>query len=179
MDFAFSSLNQDFQLESYLPSSINDWGVVLAWVLLRRLCKEKNMPIISRSQIDEWFLGRVLEEQLTKFPKEKYDLNAKDSAVLVKILVSHQNWITRDEINDPNKVIQELLKDPEVHFFLNINRYQDVLWFNEERFSIFIKAITLIALLELISTENDPYSLMKKLESVKRKWMFLRKVLSR
>ena len=166
MDFAFSSLNQDFQLESYLPSSINDWGVVLAWVLLRRLCKEKNMPIISRSRIDEWFLARVLEEQLTKFPKEKSDLDAKNSTVLVKILVSHQNWITRDKINNPNKVIQELLKDPEVHYFLNINRYQDILWFNEGQFSIFIKGITLIALLELISTENDPYSLMKKLESV-------------
>ncbi|MHA1946244.1 MAG: alpha-amylase family glycosyl hydrolase [Candidatus Hodarchaeales archaeon] len=166
MDFAFSSLDQDFQLESYLPSSINEWGVVLAWVLLRRLCKEKNMPIISRSRIDEWFLGRVLEEQLMNFPKEKYDLNAKNSAVLAKILVSHQNWITRDEINDPNKVIQELLKDPEVHYFLNINRYQDVLWFNEQQFSIFIKGITLVALLELISTENDPYSLMKKLESI-------------
>ncbi len=166
MDFSFSSPDQDFQLESYLPSSINDWGIVLAWILLRRLCKEENMPIISRSRIDELFLGRVLEEQLIKFPKEKYDLDAKNSAVLVKILVSHQNWITRDEINNPNDVVQELLKDPEVHYFLNINRYHDVLWFNEEKFIIFIKGITTIALLKLISAENDPYSLMKKLESV-------------
>ncbi|MCK4847409.1 MAG: hypothetical protein KAT16_00125, partial [Candidatus Heimdallarchaeota archaeon] len=37
---------------------------------------------------------------------------------------------------------------------------------NAERFTIFIKGITTVSLLELVSKEEDPYSLMKKLESV-------------
>ena len=71
IDFSFSGPDQDYQLETFLPSSINEWGIILAWVLLRRLCKEENMPIISRSRIDEWFFGRVLKEQMKEFPTEK------------------------------------------------------------------------------------------------------------
>jgi len=166
MDFSFSSPNQDFHLETYLPASINDWGIILAWVILRRLCKEEDMPIISRSRMDEWFLGRALEDQMKVFPTEKYDLDAKSSVVLVKILISHQNWFKGDDSDDSEQIIRHLLKDPEIQYFLKVNRYQSVLWFDAERFSAFIKGLTTIALLELVSKEDDPYSLMKKLESV-------------
>ncbi|MHA1513537.1 MAG: hypothetical protein ACTSRJ_05680, partial [Candidatus Hodarchaeales archaeon] len=130
---------------------------------------------ISRSRIDEWFLGRVLEEQLNEIPIEKYDLNAKNSVLFVKILVSNQNWFKKDNFDNPDITIRNLLKDPEVQYFLNVNRHQNVLWFNAEQFAKFIKGITTIALLELVTTEDDPYSLMKKLESVfmtYRSWNF-------
>jgi hypothetical protein len=54
----------------------------------------------------------------------------------IKILTTHQRWLEIHDADDdrPYQVLQSWLRDDEVQRFLQVNRYQDVLWFNHEAF---------------------------------------------
>jgi glycosidase len=124
-------------LQARLTDDPSIWGPLLAWTFvhtLGRVISEADFELQSRSGIDEWLLGRVLAGTL-------YDLGLDDFAVqqavtIVKLLTSHQRWFETPvpaEVR-PYHVLLSLLKDREVQHFLQVNRYQDVLWFNQEAF---------------------------------------------
>jgi hypothetical protein len=55
---------------------------------------------------------------------------------LVKILTAQHDWCRIAETGPESayRVLQTWLKDEEVHRYLGVNRYQDILWFNKESF---------------------------------------------
>jgi len=70
---------------------------------------------------------------------------------LVKILTSHQNCF---KINGEKKglayrIFKKLLEDQEVQQFLQINRYQDILWFNKEAFEMLVGWLFKIAAIDI------------------------------
>ncbi len=91
---------------------------------------EKDIHELSRSWIDEWFLGRFIIQTLTDlgFNREA----ASREVTIIKLLTSYQDWCT-DYVNTYD-LISNLLRDNEVRDFLQINRHMDVLWFNKEAF---------------------------------------------
>jgi hypothetical protein len=54
----------------------------------------------------------------------------------VKILISHHSWYDLDATGPEQayQVLASWLRDGEVQQFLQVNRYQGVLWFNHEAF---------------------------------------------
>jgi hypothetical protein len=83
--------------------------------------------------MDEWLLGKNLEDALLA-----YGLDAQQAArcvLVVQILVSHQTWF--DDLPSPSRpydLVQSLLEDAAVRRFLQVNRYEGILWFNQEAF---------------------------------------------
>src|SRR5262249_25539717 len=61
----------------------------------------------------------------------------RQSVAVIKILTSHQRWHVPEgsEKLQAYRVLETLLKDSEVQQFLQVNRYQDVLWFSHEAFA--------------------------------------------
>ncbi len=85
---------------------------------------------LSRSWIDEWFLGRFIVQTLTDLG---FDREAASRAVtIIKLLTSHQDWYKDHE--NTYDLISSLLHDNEVRDLLQINRHLDILWFNKEAF---------------------------------------------
>ncbi|MBN1483159.1 MAG: alpha-amylase [Chloroflexia bacterium] len=113
------------------------WGVLLSWLYSHRLGRasgQDDTVQIGRSWLDEWQLGKLMARALQ-------DLGLDEEAAwwrvaLVKLLVSHQDWLQRvAETPQPaQRLLNTLLRDGEVQHFLRVNRYQDVLWFNGESF---------------------------------------------
>ena len=85
---------------------------------------------LSRSWIDEWFLGRIIIQTLTDlgFDREA----ASRAATIIKLLTSYQDWFK--DYKNTYELISSLLHDNEVRDFLQINRHLDILWFNKEAF---------------------------------------------
>jgi glycosidase len=124
-------------LLSQLNSSPQVWGSLLTWVFLHGLGKiidPADYQEISRSWIDEWLLGKIIAGGLQDMQVEQ---GAAWRAVsLIKILTAQHTWCWELEKGPGTafRVLQNWLKDEEVHRYLGINRYQDILWFNKESF---------------------------------------------
>jgi glycosidase len=126
---------------NYLTANLNDdpsvWGTLLGWLFTHALgqaVSESDFEQQSRSWLDEWLLGKIIASVLR-------DLGLSDEVAwrgvtLIKLLITHQRWF---ETPAPGKkhssqVLESWLKDGETQQFLQMNRYQDVLWFNREAF---------------------------------------------
>ncbi len=126
---------------NYLTANLNDdpsvWGTLLGWLFthaLGQIVSESDFELQSRSWMDEWLLGKITARVLR-------DLGLSDEVAwrrvtLIKLLITHQRWF---ETPAPGKkqaaqVLESWLKDGETQQFLQVNRYQGVLWFNREAF---------------------------------------------
>ncbi len=112
------------------------WGALLAWVFTHRLGELVNpqqAQQISRAWIDELLLDRLIRSGLAELGLDEA-AQAK-AASLVRLMISHQTWF--EDAGDKDRlaaILERWLQDGDVQRFLQINRYQGVLWFNKEAF---------------------------------------------
>ncbi|MCP4538923.1 MAG: alpha-amylase [Chloroflexi bacterium] len=127
------------------------WSVLFGWIFthaLGQVIVETNFEQISRSWIDEWILGKILAGTLQ-------DIGLDDGAAwwavtTIKILTTHQRWFEMPASEHGKevpayRVLASWMEDDEVQQFLQVNRYQDVLWFNGETFDQLLRWMLLVA----------------------------------
>jgi hypothetical protein len=69
------------------------------------------------------------------------------------LLTAHQGWFKEKRAY---RFLESLLKDNEVQQFLQINRYNDILWFNREAFDDLLWWLRLLAAIEISSDPQRP-----------------------
>ena len=108
----------------------------------------------SRSWIDEWLLGRIFSRSLQELGCSETE--ALNSIVMIKTLVRQQQWF--ESIHPKNKsaytLLRSLLQDEDVRHFLQVNRYQNLLWFNKEAFEQLLGWLMTIAVINLKSNPD-------------------------
>ena len=88
--------------------------------------------------------------------------------MLIKLLTGHQRWfeVKLSDQQPAYQVLDSLLKDGEVQQFLQVNRHNDILWFNKEAFDELLWWLMLIAAMEISSDFLRPaIEVVKDLES--------------
>jgi hypothetical protein len=113
------------------------WGTLLNWLCVHALGEimpEPDKAAQSRTWIDEWLLGKIMAGVLQDLGATAGD--AEHAVALIKVLTTHQGWFEAGKPGPTHafQTLQALLAEGEVQRFLQINRYQDVLWFNKESF---------------------------------------------
>ncbi len=128
-------------LDEPLPlasQSTSAWPTCLGWLFthnLGQVMDEASGAQISRSWLDEWLLGKILAGT---FQDLGMDPGMRQRALLaIKLLVTHQRWFEVQPAAEAwaYRVLTTWLADRDVQQFLQVNRYQDVLWFNQESFN--------------------------------------------
>jgi len=74
-------------------------------------------------------------------------------------LIAHQHWYSNLKETGLKAQFKSWLSDPSIQTFLGVNRYQDVVWYNKERFEEFLWWLRMLALLE-ITAENYSTSII-------------------
>jgi hypothetical protein len=99
---------------------------------------EKDFAQISRTWIDEWLLGRIIATVLQDLGLDEG--SAWWAVNTVRVLNTHQRWFEIHEAADDQayRILQSWLQDDEVQRFIQVNRYQGVLWFNQEAFELLL-----------------------------------------
>ena len=118
-------------------SEIQTWGILLGWLFthaLGKMVSEEDFEQRSRSWMDEWLLSRIVDRALQDLGLD--ESSTRQSVMAIKLLITHQRWF---ELQAPQRertyrVLESWLKDEDVQRFLQVNRYQDILWFNKEAF---------------------------------------------
>jgi hypothetical protein len=150
---AINYLNQN------LVDNLAIWGTLLSWAFvhsLGRVLNEEDFEGQSRSWIDEWLLGKIIAGALRDLGLDEE--KAWRAVGVVKLLTTHQRWF---EAKAPDKgraygVLESWLQDGEVQGFLQVNRYQDVLWFDQEAFDQLLWWMLAMAAVTLSADSHRP-----------------------
>ncbi len=154
---------QHKEVVAYLTANRPDvpflWGSLLSWWCVHSLGKvvgQTGFEGQSRSWIDEWLLGKVIAGALRDLGLD--EPSAWWSVGVVKLLTSHQRWFAAqapDARARARQTLKALLQDSDVQHFLQVNRHQDVLWFNREAFEQLLWWLLLLAVIDI---STDPLS---------------------
>ena len=152
-------------LKKHMDKNPQTWVSLLTWIYIQplgRLVDESQALERSRSWVDEFLLGRIITRSVQ-------DLGIQESTSgevvsIVKFLTTQADWpyklglLERPEfksrITSIHRILQEWLRDGEIQRFLQINRYQGVLWFNRESFEGLLALMLLAGSLRVLS-ETD------------------------
>jgi glycosidase len=131
-----------------------------AWALIHpigKLSDELEYAEQSRSWLDEWSLGRILSSVVGELGADS--AVAQRAVGTLQQLVSQQNWLSQLEADQPAELLGLLLSDDAIHHLLQVNRYNDLLWFNKDAFEHLLNA--LVQLAQLTSDQADPAALQE------------------
>jgi glycosidase len=156
-------------LHKKLTDSTYTWAILFSWLFVHALGKvvsQRDFAGQSRSWIDEWRLGKTIAEVLMEL--ELDEATTWRALTLIKILTSHQRWFDQKAVY---QVVEKLLKDSEVQQFLQINRHNDILWFNKEAFEELVWWLMLVSAIEI---GFDPLRPVKELmRNLERCWSMI------
>ena len=135
-----------------------DWGTLLGWLFsykLGKVSREQTYTELSRSWIDQWRLGKILDAALRDLG---LDENARNRVIAqVKVLTSQAEWFNNlpAERQPAYPLLESWLRESEIQHLLGVNRHQDVLWFNKEAFEKFLWWMQAIAVIQLYPTSME------------------------
>jgi glycosidase len=140
----------------YLQANLEDdpaiWCTLFCWWSVHSLGKvigQADFEQQSRSWIDEWRLGRSLAAALQELGMA--ESAAGQALTVIKLVTSHQQWLAVgvSKTKRVYQVLQSLLADGEVQQYLQVNRFNEVLWFSKEAFDQLLWWLMLVAVVQV------------------------------
>ncbi|HET9222427.1 MAG TPA: alpha-amylase, partial [Roseiflexaceae bacterium] len=142
------------KIQGGLADELPIWSRVFGWAFvhaLGKLADAADYDEQSRSWIDEWLLGRMIARALQEVGLD--ETAAARAVVIIKRLTSYQHWYVGEATTSTHETLEALLRDSEMQQLLGINRYQGVLWFNQQSFE---RLLWWLLLLASVLTSADP-----------------------
>ncbi len=124
------------------------WLALFGWVFLQDLGKltgVQEFENVSLSWMEEWQLGRILKEAYQSMGVEEG--KAARLVDVVRLLVEQQDWYTEVGKKPLRQLLETWLSNDTAQRFVGVNRYKDVLWFNQESFEEFAWWMATVSLL--------------------------------
>jgi glycosidase len=145
-------------LQTNLSNDPRLWACLLGWVFVHSLGKilgEADAAQRTRSWLDEWLLSRIVAGALHDLGLD--EPTAWKTVQLIKLLTTHQRWFEVEEGElGGYRVLEALFKDGEAQQFLQVNRYQDILWYNGEAFVELLRYLFLTAVIQSSADPRQP-----------------------
>jgi hypothetical protein len=134
------------------------------WLIIHPLGKLQDKDyaeMISISWLDEFLLGKLIHQSLENaFENDQY---ASQTLLLSKALIIQPRWLESASESLPS-AIDALFQNQETQRFLQVNRYQDVLYLNKESLLELLAAFFAIAFINLaLDKKPDAKEVNKKL----------------
>jgi hypothetical protein len=144
----------------FAPDDPMTWSGLYTWIACRRLGAAVNpaqTAQLSRSWLDEWQLARIITDVFQGLGMGRGA--AERGTSLVKLLVSHGAGLPIEGLPEtdqsPAQLLHTWLSDAELQHILGFNRYQSILWFNQESFEEWVWWAFASAVIDLTSKTAD------------------------
>ncbi len=169
-------------INSYFSDAESNSYLFLGWLVVHRLgaiVDLENFIEYSDNGMDEWMLGKIF--QLTFQDLGMDEDQAYQNLLLLKILVKNQLWWqTEDEQKDvAYHLIYKILEDSNGQGWLQVNRFQDILWYNHGALQKLLECLLILAVLDAVVTSASDqeacsqiwnrYRIVQKIQEQSRK----------
>jgi hypothetical protein len=154
------------EIIKYITENQNNRFIVYFWIIthqLGRMKREIEYEVQSVSWLDEYLLSRIIAETFRQLGLDDYQVNRQ--LLLLKALIIQNKLFDRNE-NNPVLIFTELIQNEEAQVFLQVNRYQGILYLSKESLEEILAAKFYLAVINL-SLEKDkltPKIIEKKLQ---------------
>ncbi len=163
------------------------WGALFGWVFTARLGQAVSTDAteaasLARNWMDDWLLGKQLAAGLVGAGLSADE--AAQAVALVKTLIPNQDWYEASskkeaapEIRKEKRayrLLSALLQDPDVQRAVGMNRFEDVLWYNKERFDALLTALYAVAAADFSSNSDAKTS--KVIKMLKKRATVIKKL---
>ncbi len=121
----------------YLRAHLADdvaWGTMFAWVFVHALGGvrgEGDVVRQSRAWLDEWMLDKIIARALQDLGAS--EAQAQRAVAAIQVMTTQQRWQERRP-RRARAALEAWFGDSETAQFLGVNRYNDIVWFNQEAF---------------------------------------------
>jgi glycosidase len=129
--------------------------VYYLWIILYNLgsVQDKNFrAMLSLSWYDELLFTKIIRNVLNEAgvpgSETEYTLN------LVRVLIIQSEWSVQFHKN-PGAALHALFEQPESNRFLQVNRYQETLFFHRESFEQLMNALSILTMMHLGATKKS------------------------
>jgi hypothetical protein len=85
---------------------------------------------------------------------------AHDAVQTLKLIIEQQRWFEKRGKKRPEVLLESWLANPEVQDYLQVHRFEDVLWFNKQRFEAFVWWTVMAASLEAVTGPRSSAALL-------------------
>ncbi len=151
------------------------WTLLFSWLFLHnlgRLVRPDDFEPLTASWISEWQFGRVLQETARGMGMSEDE--ARQLSSVIRILIDQQRWVRAEGKKNPDELMTGWLSNSDIQRYLDVHRFEEVLWFNKERYESFVWWMAVLAVFEtvfeakasaplLIERLLSVYQLVKKL----------------
>jgi glycosidase len=149
------------------------WGTALGWLFIHglgKLADSQDTGELSQDWVDDWLLGKWIKQAFAGLGTAQDQLN--DSLVLLKTLLSQDNWLF-DTQTDPKEAVKSWFGNPQVQSWLKVNRYNNVLWFNQESMEEWLWWVLALSALNVVVKGKDDIprqvvNLHKSIQKIKK-----------
>jgi hypothetical protein len=139
----------------YLRAYLRDdatYATMLAWTLVHGLAHVLGKGDVveqSRRWLDEWRLGNLIAQAFREFGLSE-SVTAQAVAA-IRVMTTHQRWFElRDRRTSRARlVVKAWLEDDATRQFLQIHRYNEIVWFNKEAFQALVGGMLAVAFIRL------------------------------
>ena len=133
-----------------IENTPNFWVITLSYLFLHHLgafASPNSVNFQSQSWFSEWRVGKILHNLGLQ-----YQLDNQDQVIFSRTiftLIGLTGWFA-DLKNIGFQVwLKKLISNPEIQQYLQINRFQGVLWFNKERFESLAVWLFMVRIIEI------------------------------
>ncbi len=143
-----------------LDDDVSTWSILLGWLFthaLGKIADRSAFDHISRSWHDELLLSKITTSVLQDLGLGEG--SASWAVSTIKVLTTHQRWFETPGPDESRtyQVLRSWLEDNEVQRLMQVNRYQDVLWFNAEAFEELLWWMEVVAVVGIwADTDRSP-----------------------
>ena len=162
----FKSLISDFQANFAENEDI--WLTTFSYLFISsvgELTKPSESQFQSQSWFEEWQFAKIIYDL-----GSEYQYNGSEMDLMVQTvftLLGISGWHESFKIDQVEDWLRTILGRPDIQQFLKVNRYQEELWFNKERFESIVWWMFAIALIDIGSdTKISTNVMVEKLISL-------------
>jgi len=105
------------------------------------------------SLFDEWKASQFIQSAVKEMGVSPED--ALRIVKLVRVLISLQNWTHSSDNQNLGSFIQRALSNSDIQLLLQVNRYQDILWYSKEGFTDFQNCLLVTVVFNPVGIESS------------------------
>jgi glycosidase len=140
------------------------WGGLFGWIFVHALgdlTGKVHGAERSRSWIDEWLLGRILNSALNEI-----EVNGQDATQIlagIRLMTLYRDLFDGSPVERADRILAIFLADADAQELMRINRYQNILWFDKAGFERLLRWLLFVP---MTRTSAEPQTVQVRQKTV-------------